>query len=138
MSTPLEVKLFSAASADSALTALLGSSPFRWYNVQLTEGSAYPAITVHRISGAPLYAADGRNTLALYRMQVTIWEGQTPDTSDSVLSALRSFLDSFSATGVPSQTENRIVNVMRALYAETQPAIFQTVVDVMIRSSDAT
>lgn len=37
------------------------------------QGSALPAITVQRISGAPLYADDGETGLENVRMQVDCW-----------------------------------------------------------------
>ena len=138
MSSPLEVKLRTAALLDSTLTGLLGTSPFRWYSIQLYEGSAFPAMTVHQISSKPLYSVGGRNTLALCRVQFTIWEGYTPDDSNSVLDALRAFIDTFSAVGNPAQFPNQIVLETDGLYPNTQPGIYQTIVDVFIHNSDAT
>jgi hypothetical protein len=139
MSTPLEVKLRQAALADPSLTALLGltGNTFRWYSVQLYEGSAYPAVTCHQISSVPVYSFSGRNPLARARVQFTIWEGQTPDDTNSVLDALRSFLDTFSAVGNPTQFPNQIVAELDGLYPNTQPGIYQTIVDAMIYNSDS-
>lgn len=136
MSTPIEVKLYAAASQNPGLIAQLGSSPFRWYNVQLTEGSAYPAIVVLRVSGPPLYAMSNRVTTTRYRMQFTIWEGYTPDDTDAVFGALRSFLDTFSATGIAANFAE-IVNVKRGIFTDTQPGVFQTIVDAMIYNNDS-
>src|SRR5665213_2816139 len=71
ISTPLVVKLRQAAVTNSGLTSLLGSAPFRWYNTQLYEGSAYPAITANQISSVPVYSVGGRKPLARARVQFT-------------------------------------------------------------------
>lgn len=136
-STPLEVKLFAAALANPGLQAVLGTSPFRWYSTQLTAGSAYPAIVAHQVSGAPLYTLPGRNPMGRYRVQFTIWEGYVPDTTNAVLDALRSFMDSFSAitSGFPA---NVMVNQTDGLWAETQPGVFQTILDYFVWNNDTT
>jgi hypothetical protein len=136
-STPILVKLFAAASANAGLHALLGASPFRWYNLQLTEGSAYPAIVVQKVSGVPqFYNIGGRGPTTVYRIQFTIWEGPVPDDTNAVLQALRVFLDTFSAVENPAQYPNQIMNEMDGFYADTQPGIFQTLVDAFIYNAD--
>jgi hypothetical protein len=136
MSTSIETKLYQAASVNAGLVSLLGS-PFRWYPVQLTEGSAYPAITILRVSGPGYYALNGRMATTLYRIQFTIWEGPQPDDTDSTLNALKAFLDTFSATGITSNF-GKVVSERRGFYAETQPGIYQTSVDAMIFNNDNT
>ncbi len=137
MSTPLVVKLRQAAIYFTPLTGVLGTNPFKWYNTQLYEGSAYPAIPAQQVSSVPVYSISGRNPLARARVQFTIWEGQRPDDTNSVLEALREFLDSFSAVGNPTQFANQIINERDGLYPGTQPGIFQTMVDAYIYNSDS-
>jgi hypothetical protein len=134
-STPIEVKLFAGASANPGLIALLGSAPFRWYSTQLTAGSAYPAIVAHQVSGPTLYTLGGRNPMSKPRVQFTIWEGYTPDTGNSVLSALRAFMDGFDAAGT-GYPNNQIANLTDGLYAETQPGVYQTIIDYYIWNND--
>ena len=136
-STPLEVKLYTAASANAGLVALLGTSPFRWSSMQLTAGWTYPAIVTRQISGVPLNWNRGRNALSRYRVQFTIWEGYVPDTSNAVLEALRQFLDTFCATttGNPGAL---IANMTDGLWAETQPGVYQTIIDYYIWNNDET
>ena len=137
MSTSIETKLRTAALTFAPLTALLGTSPFRWYNTQFTEGSGYPAIVVRRVSGVPLWAIVGRMQNSWMRLQFTIWEGEVPDDSDATLEALRKFLDQFSATNNAGQFANQILNDgIRGFYAETQPGVFQTILDAMIFNND--
>jgi hypothetical protein len=136
-STPILVKLAEAAEVYAPLTALLGTAPFRWWNKQLVEGSAYPAITAMKVSGVPMfYNVGGRGPTTVYRVQFTIWEGLTPDDTDAVLQALRTFLDTFSAVENTGQFPNQIVMERDGFYAQTQPGIFQTLVDALIYNAD--
>ena len=137
MSTPIEVKFRTAAAANAGLTALLGTSPFRWYDTQLVPGTAFPAMVCYRVSAVPLYVNVGQNPLELIRVQITIWEGPEPDTANSLIDALQNFLANFSATTV-AFSQNRIVNKRRGLYTDTQPGIFQNTVDVMVWNNATT
>jgi hypothetical protein len=71
------------------------------------------------------------------RVQFTVWEGYTPDGTGAVEQAIMAFLDGFSATpsGIP---DNQIANVTDGLFVETQPGVYQTMIDVMIRNDDST
>ena len=138
MSTSIETKLRTAAIANAGLTALLGTAPFRWYNTQENQGPPpsagvqFPCITAQQVSGVPIYNLGGRGPMNQIRVQFTIWEGPTPDTTDAVLQALRVFLDTFSAVQA-GNFANQIVNDgRRGFYAATKPGIFQKFVDVMI------
>lgn len=144
MATSIEAKLYAAAQLNAGLLALLGGAPpnFRWSDTQEVPGSAYPAVVVHKISNPKLYSfggptASGRNPISRVRVQFTIWEGFTPDATAAVEQAICAFLDTFSATptGYP---DNQVVNVTDGLYAETQPGVYQTMIDVMIRNDDST
>lgn len=139
MSTPIEVKLVQAAAANSGLSGLLGSAPFRWYDTQLAQGSAFPAVAAQVISATKLYVFEGRPSLSRYRVQFTIWGGQNAggrDAADQTRDALFAFLDSFSATA-PGQYPNQVVMDRRALYFQADPPIFQRVIDAMIYSDDS-
>jgi hypothetical protein len=138
MSTSIEAKLRIAASADATLPSLLGTTPFRWYDTQLVEGSAYPAMVCLRVSDVPTYVNQGQNPMELVRIQITIWEGQTAETTDALINALENFLATFSATSVIGYASNRIVNKRRGFFAQTQPGIFQNIIDVMIWNNKLT
>ena len=56
--------------AASGVTAIAST---RVYPFSRLQGSAFPAVTVQRISGAPLYADDGEVGLENVRMQVDCW-----------------------------------------------------------------
>jgi hypothetical protein len=144
MATTIEAKLYAAAQLNPGLLALLGGAApnFRWSDTQEIPGSPYPAVVVHKISNPKLYSLggptiSGRNPRSQVRVQFTIWEGFTPDGSATVEQAIYAFLDTFSATptGYP---DNQIMNVTDGLYAETQPGVYQTMIDVMIRNDDTT
>jgi hypothetical protein len=46
----LKAKLFTQASANAGLIALLGASPFRWFDQQLPQNAAFPCIVAQQIS----------------------------------------------------------------------------------------
>ncbi len=144
--TPLTVKLWTAAQADSVLPTLLLSNSFvgsqapfngvlRWYDLQLRQTSPYPAVTVQQVSGVP-YQGQQRNPLSKYRTQFILWEGQTRDTGGALVLALMNFLDTFSA----SQAGQRslVIDVRDGFYAQTDPGIYQRIVDAFIFNDDTT
>jgi hypothetical protein len=133
----LEAKLFAAASAYAPLTALLGTSPFRWYVTQLTQGSAMPAVVVFQVSDPAAYAFTGKLPTSAKRMQFTIW-GDSAEKAQAVEAALVAFLGSFSAYGIPGLVSyaNYVVNVRAGMYTQTQPARFLRTVDAMVQNND--
>jgi hypothetical protein len=144
--TPLTVKLRTAALADPNLTGqLVGSGftgvqapfngSFRWYDRQLWEGSPYPAVTVMQVSGVP-YQASYRNPVSKYRTQFMLWEGPTPDIAGALLTAIQTFMDSFSAAQAGQRS--LVIDVRDGFYAATQPGIYQRIVDAYIFSDDTT
>lgn len=142
MSTSIEAKLFAAASADPTLQGLLGSNPFRWFNTQLAKGTEQPffppplSVTIMVISDVPLYANVVRNMNSKARVQFTLWEGPQPDTSDTLLNAIRNFLDNLCFTS--GTTFTQIINVRRGYIAQTQTGVFQKIVDAYIWNDDTT
>ena len=69
-----ETKLRTLAAANSSLTALFGTSPFRWYDVNLPQNQALPNVVVQRISTARIQAQDtllGVGQFAKIRFQFT-------------------------------------------------------------------
>ena len=137
MSTPLETKLITAIAADPALPALLGS---RVYDTQLAQGSPFPALVVQSISSGKSYTYEGRNPLSRDRVQFTIWGGQFSTGSaaaDTVLDALESFLDTFSAVGNPAQFPNQISMERRGVFPQTDGPIFQRLMDVFIYNDNS-
>lgn len=133
--------LRTAAAAYPALSALLGTNPFRFYDTQLVQGSAYPAIVTYQVSDVKDYSVTARLVTGWTRVQFTIWGGQADPgqaAAEQVLQALLPFLDQFNGTGIPNQIiyPNNVVNVRRGLFAETDPPIFQRLVDVKIFYND--
>jgi hypothetical protein len=138
MSTPLKQKLRTAAAADAKLGPLLGPSPFRWYSIQLSQGSAFPAMVVQIISTIPKYSytARARNPVE-NRVQFTIWGGQGESGCQAaydVENALKTFLDTFNAIGIPGLVlyPNKITLERDGFFIQTDTGIFQRLVDVMI------
>ena len=139
MPTSIEAKLYQAAIAYPALTALLGGTgnAFRWSDTQEVPGDPYPAVVCQRVSNPKLTTFGGQNPISQVRVQITIWEGYTPDSSGSVEIEIYNFLATFSATPT-GKVDNQIANVRGGIYAETQPGVYQTIIDVMIRNDDTT
>lgn len=133
----LEARLLTAAAANAGLAALLGSSPFRWYDTRLAQGTAYPAVTVQLVSGNKTYAFEGRLSTGWSRYQFTIWDTD-PERARSVESALVTFLDTFNGPGTAGlqQYPNYVVLQRQGMFAEIEPPVFQRINDAMIFSND--
>lgn len=76
--------------ADSTLSALVST---RVFPLSRLQGSALPAVTYQRISGAPLYADDGEVGLTEARLQVDTWA----ETYSTAKTAARAVIDRLSA-----------------------------------------
>ena len=68
----LKAKLFAQASAFAELQALLGTNPFRWYDVQLSQTATFPAVVANQISAARQYVAGGRLSTYFARIQLPV------------------------------------------------------------------
>ena len=136
MPSTLTVKLRTAMLADPVLPSLLGT---RIYPLQLTPGSAFPAIVLREVSTIPNYAAGGRLPISRVRVQFTIWEGYVPDDTEAVLTALRNFLATFAADKAtpPGYPTNNVINEFDALNPETQPPVYQRVVEAFFFNNDS-
>lgn len=132
----LEAMLRTQALAFPGLTALLGTNPFRWYDTQLRQGTAFPAVTVQLVSGNETYAFNGRLATGWSRMQFTIWDSD-PERARNVEAQLTAFLDVFNGTGIQGLSEypNSIVMRRQTLFSETQPPLFQRINDAQIFSN---
>jgi hypothetical protein len=137
----LEAKLRTAALAYSPLATLLGNGGnpnlFRWYETQLVEGSAFPAVVATLVSDPKDYCFTHRMSTSFTRMQFTIWDTD-PSNASLVADTLANFLDQFNAYGISglSVNANFIVNSRATIYPETQPPVFQRIVDAKIFNDD--
>jgi len=141
MATPLKDRIRSAAIATPALTALLGTNPFRWYDIQLAQTATFPAVTQMVVSGNKTYNIAGRMTNGFSRVQFTLWSDYTPAGSAqlaAVENALITFLDSLNLVGISglSQYSNLVVSSRDAFYAGTEPGKLQKIIDAMVFSND--
>ena len=69
-----EQKFRTLAAANGTITALLGTNPLRWYDVQLPQAQTLPNVVVQRISTARLQAQDtllGLGQFSKIRFQFT-------------------------------------------------------------------
>ena len=144
--TPLEQKLREELLIFPELVALVGSNVF---NEQLPQGllsSASPAraLTVKRVSTLRYYTHDGAtNVLCAVRMQFTGFSNLASATVDvlQINKALVDFLDAFCATSTalfgspattPTQFPNIDLNEFTTPYPQTQPPLWQGIVDARI------
>jgi|ERR1700723_154054 len=136
----LKAKLFSAASVNPGLQALLGTSPFRWYDTQLPQTATFPAVVVFQVSNPRDYVVGGRMSTSWNRIQFTVYgTGNDSQNASAVVSALEDFLAGFSAYSVsqfPSNA-NRIVSDRDGGVAQTQPLTYQRFVDAIILNDEA-
>ena len=133
MSTTLEAKLRAQASAYAPLTALLGSSPFPWYDTQLKQGSTPPAIRVLLVSNPQVYCNVGRLPTSFARVQFQIWDTD-PQRGRAVEAALFGFFDTFNAvgpSGLPSYPVE-VIDVRGGYYPLAEPPYFLRDVDARI------
>jgi hypothetical protein len=134
--------LQTAALAYPALTALLGTSPFRWWDTQLPQSSTFPAVVVQMVSNPATYTFGGRLPTSFARMQFTIWGGYSAagsQAADQVRSALYAFLDQFNAEGIPGllQYPCLVVNDRRGGFTQGDTLLYQRLLDVQIFSNDS-
>lgn len=138
MATSLFLKILNAASSYAPLTALLGSSPFRVYDMQLVQGSAVPATVIQQISGPQVYTFAGRLATLTARMQHTVFgAGEGGENARAVIAAWVSFYDQFNADGIAGRvlSPNQCQSPVEMGIAQTQPLTFQIRMDVMIFSN---
>jgi len=134
MATTLEVKLRTAASANAPLTALLGTSPFRWYDMQEAQGGTFPSVTVQMIAAVNQYSLTQRLNNSHNRVQFTVWDTD-PERARSVELAVLNFLDGFNAYNAGDQNprqRNEVVMRRQGGNPQTQPLTFWRILDAYI------
>lgn len=142
MSTPIKERIRTAAIAFPGFTALLGTNPFRFYDLQLNQGSEFPAIVLTAVSNPQTYALVGRLPTSFSRFQFTIWS-----TNDALgmqkLAALEAliieFLETLNLVGIPGlcSYSNQVVNARDGWYPLPSPGNPQRLIDAMIFSNDS-
>jgi hypothetical protein len=133
----LMLNLRTAAASFAGLTALLGTSPFRWWDTQLVQGSALPAVVTQLVAGSKTYTFAGRLPTGFSRVQFTIW-ADNPVSAANVEAQLTAFLDQFAGNGISGlvQYPNSIVMQRQSVFQETQPPKYQRITDAQIFSND--
>jgi hypothetical protein len=87
------IDLINYLLADASITAVVGA---RVTPSSTAQGTALPALTLHGVSGAPLYADDGEVGLNDDRVQIDCWAityAEARDLSDLVKSRLSAAQD---------------------------------------------
>ena len=134
----LKAKLYTAASANAGLTALLGTPP-SWFDTQLPQQPSppptFPAVVVYIVSAPKTYVLGGRLSTYFARVQFTIYgTGNDSQNASAVVAALEDFLATFNPIGVSGLPvyPNTIVSDRDGGIAQTQPLTYQRFLDVMI------
>ncbi len=139
MAQTLQQKLFAGAQAFPQLAAILGASPFRWYDTQLRQGTAFPAVVVTQISNPKVYAFQARVWTSWYRMQFDVWAVPDSAAADAVIGIMLAFFAQFNAIGIPglSQYPNLVEDAGRgSLQASLEPPVYKRTVEVRIFNND--
>lgn len=132
-----EVKLRTAALADTAIHALIAE---RWYETQLLQGTEFPAIVAQRVSTVRRDTHDGINALSWIRFQLTIWD-YSAETTREIAAAVIAFLDTFDASSTaefgspatsPTVHPNTVLNQRTGMFPQSQPPLFHHILDVGI------
>ncbi len=142
MATPVKDRIRAAAIATPALTALLGTNPFRWYDRQLYQGSAFPAVVVQAISDPRMYAIVGRLPTSFSRYQFTIWATNNAAGMTSlalVEAALVEFFETLNLVGISGlcSYSNTVVNARDGFFPTPQPGNPTRMIDAMIYANDS-
>ena len=96
----LKSAMFANASTYAPLIALLGVSPFRWYDTRLEQGSPLPAVTVQTISEPSMNAVTGPLPTRWARVQFSIYGGGNDSTEAvTVAEALKTWAAQLDLTG---------------------------------------
>lgn len=136
----LKANIRTAAASFSGLSSLLGTSPFRWFDIRKPQNAGLPCVVVTIISGSPTYVVTGRLATGWSRVSFTIW-GSTPGSSNAsiVETQLLSFLDQLNLIGIPGlvQYPSNVVMQRDAMYAQCDPPIYLRIVDCLIFNNDS-
>ena len=141
MGTPLKIKLFNAAASNAGLQALLGTSPFRWYDTQLPQTATFPCVVVFQVSDPRNYEVRGQMSTSWSRLQFTVFgTGNDSTNASAVVDALLAFLRGFFAYNAganATQAANNVVSDRDGGIAQTQPLTYQRFVDAMILNDES-
>lgn len=140
MPTPVRDRIRAAAINTPVLVAILGNSPFRWYDRQVDPGSAFPCVQVQSVSDPATYVYAGQLPTSWGRWQFTLSALRTSKALDGIPSlvaleaAIVTFLNSLNLIGVSSlvQYPNLIVAARDGFKPAPSPGVVQRILDVMI------
>lgn len=135
----LKAKLFTQASVFPALTALLGTNPFRWFDEQLPQSATFPAIVVFLIDDPSDYVIGGEMSTSWQMLQFTVYgTGNDSVNASLVVAALKSFLrvfNAYSSRPLPAYA-NRVTGNRDGGIADTQPLTYQRFVTAKILNDE--
>lgn len=138
VSKSLELKLREAAILNSTLTSYLGTAPFRWYDMQESQNSELPSVTVQLISCVNDYTLGYRLNNTLNRVQFTIRDTDAEE-ARAIEYALVVFLDTFNAyspAGTTLQRPNYVIMRRQLGNPNTDPLTFYRQLDAYIYNNE--
>lgn len=134
----LESRIRTAAAATPFLAALLGTSPFRFYDTRLNQGTAFPAVVMQLVSSNDQYVWSGRMPTGYSRYQFAIWDTDA-DRGRQVDAAITAFFTTFNGPGTQAGAcwyGSQILNRRSTMFPNPEPPLFQRILDVSIFSND--
>lgn len=128
-----EVKLITQAAADATLQGYLGTSPFRFFEVQLPPGQIKSGTCVRyrRISTVPLYSFAEKMNVDWPRFQIDVLDPD-PELTRTVASAILAFLALAWFGNIANQAANFVLNQRSGMDYELQPPVFVHTIDVRL------
>lgn len=133
-----ESKLRLLASSDTALQAIFGTSPFRWFDTGLVQRQAFPSVVVRRVSTIRRYTHDGLNQMSQPRFQIEIRHPDS-ETARVAAKAVITFLGTAdlasnaqfgSPVTTPRQYPSFLLNQMTRTDFQMAPPVWVEVLDV--------
>ena len=141
--TTVEEQLRTAMLADPNISPLLGT---RWYIEPLPQNSAFPAVTVVRVSTIRQAMRNGNSSqtadIGWTRLQIDVWDNTDAASAQRVSQIAQYIIDvlkTFSAYGQGARTltgSNRVLNQQLRAVPELQPPGYRAILDVKIWFTD--
>ena len=139
MATSIKARLYTAASADAGLRALLlDGSVFQWADTQIPQSwnlTSKSAVAVQLISNPSSYQLPGRMATSAARLQFTVFgHGNDSQNAEAVSAALYAFFGTLQGNGlgvigVPGDRDGGI--------SQTQPLTYLRMIDAYVWNDES-
>jgi hypothetical protein len=134
----LKARIWTDASQYTALTALIGTSPFRLFDQRLPQGVAFPAVVMESVANPHAYVAGGQMPTSFTRIQFRIYgTGNDSENAALVGDTLIAFFSTFDGPGTGAPTlPNYVVGDRDMGIAQTDPMTYMRLIDMRIFSNE--